>query len=138
MHIFTRILVEPLVGLQPDTHFYQPVVITGRWLSPGDENTLVVSDIVAQQLNLRTGERITLATEAQSVTMTIVGTVHELYHAAAFGDNSSQVGMAFTSLSFLNVNLRQATKDATTNLEIQARDTSQQALLHLKDQVLHV
>lgn len=125
-----------LVALQPDTHFYQPEVTTGRWLSPRDQNTLVVSDIIAQRLNLHTGEVITLTTEAQSVTMTIIGTVHELYHAAALGDNSSQLGMAFTSLPFLNINLRHAPKDATTNLEIQARDTSPEALLHLKDQVL--
>jgi ABC-type antimicrobial peptide transport system permease subunit len=130
--------IVELVGLKANTNFYQPQLVAGRWLTPTDQHTLVVSDMVAQRLGLHSGQRITLAMGTQSVDMLIVGIVHETYHAAALGDNSSEVGMTFTPLSFLNIDLRHTVADGTTNIEIQSKDTSSQAILRLKDQVQHI
>src|SRR5207247_9700847 len=47
-----------LTGLEAQTQFYQYHLVAGRWLAASESNTIALSDLAAQTLHLRVGDRL--------------------------------------------------------------------------------
>jgi putative ABC transport system permease protein len=129
-----------LIGLQADTHFYQPHLVAGRWLMKQQQGAMVINDFAAQQLHLQVGEQVVVHLEAsqpQQMAWTIVGIVHETDFAAASANQQGRAGVAYTTIESLNC-LRHASQDAAERLWVQARNRSLQALNQLENHIQHL
>jgi putative ABC transport system permease protein len=49
-----------LLGIPSDTEMYQPIIVSGRWLAPGDGQMIVISQETADKNDLIVGESISL------------------------------------------------------------------------------
>jgi len=49
-----------LVGIPADSDFYQPLLVGGRWLQPGDGRVMVMNQETAEKNNINLGDTITL------------------------------------------------------------------------------
>jgi putative ABC transport system permease protein len=49
-----------LVGVPVENAMYRPIILSGRWLQPGDGNTVVISKELAEDNHIAVGEIITL------------------------------------------------------------------------------
>jgi putative ABC transport system permease protein len=49
-----------VVGIPADSQMYQPLMIVGRWLQPGDGRVIVVSKDMADDNNIQVGDTLTL------------------------------------------------------------------------------
>jgi putative ABC transport system permease protein len=49
-----------LVGIPIGSEFYQPLIVAGRWLQPGDGRAIVIGRDTAQDNNIQLGDTITL------------------------------------------------------------------------------
>ncbi len=49
-----------LVGIPADSEMYQPLIVAGRWLEPGDGQVLVMSKETADDNNIQLGDTVTL------------------------------------------------------------------------------
>lgn len=49
-----------LVGVPAGSDMYRPLIVTGRWLQPGDERAVVINEETAEDNNLKLGDIITL------------------------------------------------------------------------------
>ena len=120
-----------IFGIPASTHFYTPHVITGRWLNEHELNTLVISDVAAQRLNVHVGESIALT----QGNWQIVGIVHDLDEASGTADPHGRLGSMFTTLDNLNVSLRHIPAGSASLLELIAHDRSQAALQRLHGEI---
>ncbi len=87
-------------SMPASSSFYHPQLVAGRWLTSGDTGTIVLSDIVAQRLGLRVGERVQFRLEtarAEQVSWQIVGIVHEGANATSTVAPHVELGLAFTT-----------------------------------------
>lgn len=126
-----------LFALRADTQFYQPHLVTGRWLTANEQGSLVINDFAAQQLDLSVGEHVTVLLEAQQpqqATWTIAGIVHESDFASGSANTEGRLGVAYTTPNDLNA-LRQASPDAAERLWVRAHNRSLPALHSLEDQI---
>jgi len=61
-------------GPPNDSHLIQPVLTSGRWLVPADENAIVISNhLIAKRPDLVVGSRITTRIGQQETVWTVVG-----------------------------------------------------------------
>jgi putative ABC transport system permease protein len=49
-----------VIGLPSGSGMYQPLIIAGRWLQPGDSRVIVISKDTAEDNNIKLGETVTL------------------------------------------------------------------------------
>jgi len=49
-----------LIGVPADTKMYRPIIVSGRWLEPGDERQIVMSQETAESNQLSAGEIVTI------------------------------------------------------------------------------
>lgn len=124
-----------VIGLPADTHVYHPQLIKGQWLNAREQNTFVINDFAAQRLNLHVGENVTLDTGTKLVVWRLVGIVHETNDVAGSSEPNGQVGDAFTTLSTLNLFLRNLPADVTSRWYVQVHDHSHAALQQTVDQL---
>ncbi len=116
-----------LTGLEARTQFYQYHLVSGRWLTVSDVNTIVLSDLAAQKLHLQVGNMLTLTADTTQVSWKVVGIVHDL-------TVSGGIGEAFTTLENVNINLLRLPADTMMTM-IQARDHTEGAVNQLAGQV---
>ncbi|MEM7799077.1 MAG: FtsX-like permease family protein [Chloroflexota bacterium] len=63
-----------IYGQPPETEFYNPEMLEGRWLLPSDRNAVVAGSIVAGEENWSVGDEITISnTNDEEIRVTIVG-----------------------------------------------------------------
>jgi putative ABC transport system permease protein len=117
-----------MIGLPADTHVYHPRLVQGRWLTSQEQGTFVLNDYAAERLNLHVGETVMLSAGTKRARWQLVGIVHETNDVAGSSDPAGQVGDAFTTLSTLNLSLRNLPVDATSHWYIQVHDRSHAAL----------
>ncbi|HEX9413290.1 MAG TPA: ABC transporter permease, partial [Ktedonobacterales bacterium] len=113
-----------LQGFSPDTRMYQHQMVAGRWFGAGDDDALVISDLVARKTHLQVGDTMTISLLAGSKDWLIVGVAHD----PTAGPNL--VGTAFVTTRGLADLTEQPTQETSTFL-IQARDRSQPAVIAL-------
>jgi putative ABC transport system permease protein len=117
-----------LTGLEAQTQFYQYHLVAGRWLAASESNTIVISDLAAQTLHLRVGDRLTLTQGSTQATWRIIGIVHDL-------NASGGIGEAFTTLENLNVHLLRLPADSMMMLMVRAHNHADNAVNQLAGQV---
>src|SRR6185503_9029050 len=49
-----------LTGLSLENAMYQPIIVTGRWLQPGDDRVIVLFKDTADENNIKVGDTVTL------------------------------------------------------------------------------
>jgi putative ABC transport system permease protein len=67
-----------LTGVEEDTQLYHHAVLAGRWLHPGEQNALVISDALANATGKRVGDTLAFSSATNKATWVIVGEVHDL------------------------------------------------------------
>lgn len=122
-----------LVGLPVNSQTYQPHLIAGRWLLSDDVGTLVLSDIAAQRLGVHVGDSVTLQPGELQVNWKVVGIVHELANATGSANVGGPIGMGFSTLQNINVNLEKLPANSVQLFLIGAQNPSPQALSQLQD-----
>ena len=113
-----------LTGLEANSRFYQYHLVAGRWLKNAEMNSVVISDLAAQKLNLHVGDTLTLHENGLQASWKVVGIVHDL--SADIGGNS--VGNAFTTIQNMNLNFTHQPVDAMSIIMVRAQDQSQTAV----------
>jgi putative ABC transport system permease protein len=124
-----------IFGIPASTHFYTPLVITGRWLNEHEFNTLVISDVAAGRLNAHVDDSITLTQGSSHMRWQVVGIVHDLDQASGTADSHGRLGSMFTTLDNLNESLRHIPAGSASLLELSAHDHSQVALERLHGEI---
>ncbi len=82
-------------AVEPATQMLQPTIIEGRWLEPGDENAMVVSNrIVAVEKDLKVGSDVTLKINGKKTQWHIVGL------ARVVGNFGSGFGTVYTPYDY--------------------------------------
>jgi putative ABC transport system permease protein len=117
-----------LTGLEAQTQFYQYHLVAGRWLAASESNTIVLSDLAAQTLHLRVGDRLTLTEDRRQATWRIIGMVHDL-------QASGGIREAFTTLENMNVHLLRLPADSMMMLMVRAHNHAENAVNQLAGQV---
>jgi putative ABC transport system permease protein len=49
-----------IVGIPVESDMFQPLIVAGRWLQPGDERAIVISKDVAEDNDIKLGDILTL------------------------------------------------------------------------------
>ena len=63
-----------IFGQPPQTDFYRPEIVEGRWLAPDDTNTVVVSQRVSEEKGFQIGDWLTLVDSTErELTAQVVG-----------------------------------------------------------------
>jgi putative ABC transport system permease protein len=110
-----------MTAVDPDTTLYHYQVLNGRWLTASDANALLISDSLAEQSGLRTGDRLTFSSSTSDASWTILGEVHDANGGLGL------VGAIFTTVAnqhaFYNV-----PADLSGSFMIQAVDRSPAAI----------
>ena len=81
-------------------------------------------------------EYVTLSAGTKQVRWQLVGIVHETNDVAGSSNPAGQVGDAFTTLSTLNLSLRDVPADASSRWYVQVHDHSHAALQQTVDAIL--
>ncbi len=53
-------IASQLRGVPPDNPMYRPMIVAGRWLQPGDDRVILISNDVAKDNNLKIGDVVSL------------------------------------------------------------------------------
>lgn len=142
---FGRIFVMTTRGemeidsLPATTSLYHPQLVAGRWLAGSDSGAIVLSDIVAQRLNITVGENVSFHLEtaqAQQVTWRVVGIVHEVEMASANAIPDVALGLAFTTPD--NARTLHLPANDSAGLWLVMHDRSPQALQQLSNQLVAI
>lgn len=63
-----------LLAPPPDSALIKPVMLSGRWIEPGDENAIVLNEVFTSNFpNLRIGDPIKLKVNGENTIWTVVG-----------------------------------------------------------------
>lgn len=63
-----------MLGAPPGSHLIEPILIEGRWLTPGDQNAIVLNEaFLARYPDMDVGDTLTLYVNRREVDWTIVG-----------------------------------------------------------------
>jgi hypothetical protein len=63
-----------IVGVAPSTDFFQPKIISGRWLNEDDRNAMVITSNLAEAMpDVQAGDSITLKIGDKDYTWNVVG-----------------------------------------------------------------
>lgn len=122
-------------GVPVTTHYYQPHLLAGRWLTEDDTDALVISDIASQRLNVHLGDTLTLALGTRKVHWHIVGIVHDLNFASGTADVHGRPGALFTKLETLNTSLRHIPVASVVTLLLTTNDHKQADMQQLRGQI---
>ncbi len=126
-------------SLPATTTLYHPQLMAGRWLRGNDYGAIVLSDIVAQRLNISVGENVTFhleTTHAEQTTWRVVGIVHEVEMASANAIPNVELGLTFTTPENLRT-LPLPTNNAP-GLWLVVHNHSPQALQQLSNQLVEI
>jgi putative ABC transport system permease protein len=78
-------VASQIIGVSPEDPMYTPMIVTGRWLRPGDDRVIVVNKEVADDNQLKVGDMVSLdLAELGRSDWEIVG----LHHAIGTGEFS--------------------------------------------------
>lgn len=110
-----------LTAFDPETTLYHYQVLDGRWLTTADTNALLISDALAQQSGLRTGDHLTFSSSISDATWTIIGEVHDENGGLGI------VGTAFTTVANLHA-FANVPADLSSSFMLQAADRSPAAI----------
>jgi putative ABC transport system permease protein len=62
-----------------DTQMIKPVLVSGRWLEPGDQNALVINtDVLKEDPDIKVGDRLTILADDREFQFTVVGIVRTM------------------------------------------------------------
>jgi len=67
-----------LTGVEQDAQLYHHTLLAGRWLTPGEQNALVISDTLANATGKHVGQTLAFSSSTANATWSIVGEVHDL------------------------------------------------------------
>ncbi len=67
----------PVVALPADTRLFKPEIVTGRWLSVGDTDAIVVNTALAAKGRMKTGDRVVLRVGPSQMSWQVVGVARE-------------------------------------------------------------
>ena len=126
-------------SLPATTSLYHPQLVAGRWLSGNDYGAIVLSDRVAQRLNITVGENVSFHLEtahAEQVIWRVVGIVHEVERASANAIPDVELGLAFTTPD--NVRTLPLPANDSSGLWLVMHDHSPQALQQLSNQLVAI
>jgi putative ABC transport system permease protein len=102
-----------LRALPPDSQIYTPKVVAGRWLSPGDGQTIVLNAKIAEEEGVNVGDYVSMTSDGKSTKWQVVGLVF---------DTSNRQRTAFVSLrTFARIKQQEG---LATDLMIQTREKS--------------
>ncbi|HET7769699.1 MAG TPA: ABC transporter permease [Chloroflexota bacterium] len=78
-----------------DTKFINPILLSGRWLQPGDDNALVInSEITKEESDLKVGSEVTLKIDGKEYEWRVVGIVKAVMSGpAAYADYTYFAGL---------------------------------------------
>ena len=78
-----------------DTKLVRPILLSGRWLQPGDDNALVVnSEVIKEEPDLKVGSEVTLKLDGKEYDWRIVGIVKAVMTGpAAYADYTYFAGL---------------------------------------------
>ncbi len=126
-------------SLPATTSLYHPQLVAGRWLTGSDYGDIVLSDIVAQRLNITVGGNVTFHLETASAGQTtwrVVGIVHEVERASANAIPNVELGLTFTTPE--NMHTLSPSANNTQGLWLVMHDRSPQALQQLSNQLVEI
>jgi putative ABC transport system permease protein len=78
-----------LSGVDEDTRTYRPSLLAGRWFLPHEPQALLLSDDIANQARLHSGDTITFSAEGHAAVWKIIGIIHD--PNVSLGSNGSAV-----------------------------------------------
>ncbi len=117
-----------VIGLSANTKVYHPQLVAGHWITDRKQENFVINDYAAERLKLHVGENVMLSAGTKQVIWLLVGIVHETSDVSGSSDLTGQVGDAFTTLSTLNLSLKNASVDEASRLYVQVQDRSHDVL----------
>jgi len=110
-----------LTGVEEDAQLYHHEAIAGRWLNPGEQNVLVISDALANATGKRVGDTLAFSSARNDATWTIVGEVHDLNGGLGLK------GVMLTSIANMHT-FEQTDPNLANNFMVQAADRSPAAV----------
>ncbi len=76
-----------LMGVPPDSQFMSPVMLEGRWLEPGEKDSIVIGrDLLRRFPDLQMGDLITVKYDEKEYSWTVVGVVSLYFNDIAYVD----------------------------------------------------
>jgi putative ABC transport system permease protein len=83
-----------IYGVLPDSKLLQPTLVQGRWLTPADQDAIVVNvDFLKREPGLAPGDQLMLKIDGRTTTWQIVGVVTT--HLLIYGDSSIGQGVGY-------------------------------------------
>ena len=111
-------------GQPPETTFYQPEIVDGRWLEAADTNNVVISQRISEEQEWLVGDVVTLENvNGRSLNAAVVGIIFD-----PASNNSVHLPLETLQREWRNVGL-------TNLINIQTADTSAEAQLAVADSV---
>jgi putative ABC transport system permease protein len=63
-----------IIAVEPGTVMFKPTLLEGRWLSPGDENAIVLNtEVIRNEPDIKVGDEINLRIQTRETTWQVVG-----------------------------------------------------------------
>ncbi len=119
-----------LTGLEANTHLYHYRLVAGHWLTD-EQNSLVLSDVAAQKLNLSVGDSLTGSVNgSERGSWRIVGIVHELANT-----QGNSIGSAFTPFENLNTIISGQPTARSEEFLVEGQDQTPGAIDQLENQL---
>lgn len=119
-----------LTGLEVSTHLYHYRLVSGHWLT-NEPDMLVLSDVVAQKLNLSVGASLTgQLNGSKRVSWRIGGIVHELANV-----QGNSIGTAFSSFESLSTLLSGQPTARSEEFLVEGQNRMPEALDQLENQL---
>ncbi|MBN1264330.1 MAG: FtsX-like permease family protein [Anaerolineales bacterium] len=93
-----------MIGLPSDSLMYLPEVVNGRWLQEGDQQTVVLSQSLAQKTGWVVGDTITIAdSQGREQDWLVVGTVYDPIADTAVFSSLDTMQREMGSIGLVNV-----------------------------------
>ncbi len=113
----------------PETTMLHPTMIAGRWLMPGDENAIVLSNgVVREEQDVKVGDTITLKIDAKKSDWVVVGIARVV---ANFG---SGIGTAYANYPYYAQTVDRVGKASSIQVTTDAHDAVYQKQVELEMQ----
>jgi putative ABC transport system permease protein len=112
-----------LEGFESNAQVYHYQLIEGRWFNGDEPNALVLSNIAADRMHLKVGDKLTLSGPTSiKVVWTIVGEVRDIN-----GSTGGQLGAALTTMDNLNA-FNGLPRNLAQTMFVQATDRSSKSV----------
>lgn len=107
-------IIAPATG----SDFIEPVVLSGRWLLPEDENAIVInSDILREETDIRVGDVLTLKIDSQEIAWKVVGIITSQLNGSIAYVNHDYLARATRDTSHANRLVLQMEQHDAASLE---------------------